>query len=46
MVGLIEIENHLDDDAVIDLVNGMNAVNGAGTYDYVSTGTIGSDAIR
>ena len=24
----------------------MNAVNGAGTYDYVSTGTIGTDAIK
>ena len=30
VVGLLEIENNLNDDAVIDLVNGLNAVNGAG----------------
>ncbi len=46
VVGLLEIENNITDDAVIDLVNGLNAVNGAGIYDYVSTGTIGSDAIK
>ena len=46
VVGLIEIENNVDDDAVIDLVNNLNAVNGPGTYDYVSTGTIGTDAIK
>ncbi len=46
VVGLIEIENNVNDDAVIDLVAGLNAVNGAGTYDYVSTGTIGTDAIK
>lgn len=46
IVGLLEIENNVNDDAVIDLVAGLNAVNGAGTYDYVSTGTIGTDAIK
>ncbi len=46
VVGLLEIENNVNDDAVIDLVNGLNAVNGAGTYAYVSTGTIGTDAIK
>jgi len=46
VVGLLEIENNLNDDAVIDLVAGLNAVNGAGTYDYISTGTIGTDAIK
>ena len=46
VVGLLEIENNVNDDAVKDLVNGLNAVNVAGTYDYVSTGVIGADAIK
>ena len=46
VVGLIEIENNIDDNAVLDLVDGLNAANGAGTYDFVSTGTIGTDAIK
>jgi predicted extracellular nuclease len=46
IVGLLEIENNVADDAVIDLVAGLNAANGAGTYDYISTGTIGTDAIK
>ena len=45
VVGLLEIENNVNDDAVIDLVNGLNA-NGAGPYAYVNTGTIGTDAIK
>ena len=46
VVGLIEIENHPTDAAIQDLVNGLNAVMGAGTYDYVPTGPIGDDAIK
>jgi len=46
VVGLIEIENNLNDDAVIDLVNGLNAAYGYSAYDYVSTGVIGTDAIK
>ena len=46
VVGLIEIENNVDDDAVIDLVASLNAVNGPGTYAAVTTGTIGTDAIK
>jgi hypothetical protein len=46
VVGLIEIENNIDDDAVLDLIDGLNAANGAGTYDYVPTGPIGTDAIK
>ena len=42
IVGLIEIENNADA-SLIDLVGGLNAVVGAGTYDYVDTGTIGGD---
>ena len=46
VVGLIEIENHLGDVPTADLVSGLNDVMGAGTYDYVATGAIGTDAIR
>jgi hypothetical protein len=46
VVGLIEIENDPADAAVADLVAGLNDALGAGTYDYVATGPIGSDAIR
>ena len=44
--GLIEIENNVSDDAVIDLVSGLNDATAPGTYDYVATGTIGTDAIK
>jgi len=46
VIGLLEIENNINDDAVIDLIEGLNEANGAGTYDYLSTGTIGADAIK
>lgn len=50
VVGLIEIENDrpgLDPDyPVADLVNGLNDIFGAGTYDYIPTGYIGTDAIK
>jgi predicted extracellular nuclease len=46
LVGLMEIENHPGDVPIADLVSGLNAVMGAGTYDYVATGAIGEDAIR
>jgi predicted extracellular nuclease len=46
VVGLIEIENNPADVPTADLVSGLNAVMGAGTYDYIATGAIGSDAIR
>jgi predicted extracellular nuclease len=46
VVGLMEIENHASDAAVIDLVDGLNAVAGAGTYDYIATGAVGSDVIK
>jgi uncharacterized repeat protein (TIGR01451 family) len=45
IVGLIEIENNAIT-ATQDLVDGLNAVVGAGTYDYVDTSTIGGDAIK
>jgi len=46
VVGLIEIENNPEDVPTANLVSGLNDVMGAGTYDYVATGAIGSDAIR
>ncbi len=46
VVGLIEIENHPADIPTADLVSGLNDSLGAGTYDYIATGAIGSDAIR
>ena len=45
VVGLIEIEND-DDVAVADLVTALNAQAGPGAYDYISTGFIGTDAIK
>ncbi|NNF10268.1 MAG: ExeM/NucH family extracellular endonuclease, partial [Acidimicrobiia bacterium] len=45
ILGLIEIEND-DDSSVADLVAGLNAVAGAGVYDYIATGFIGTDAIK
>ncbi len=46
VVGLIEIENHPGDVPTADLVSGLNNALGLGTYDYIVTGAIGSDAIR
>jgi predicted extracellular nuclease len=46
VVGLIEIENYPGDVPTADLVSGLNTVMGAGTYAYIPTGAIGTDAIR
>ncbi len=46
VVGLIEIENHVADVPTATLVDALNAQVGAGTYDYVETGGIGTDVIR
>jgi PKD repeat protein len=46
IVGLMEIENHTNDAAVDNLVDGLNAISGAGTYAKVATGPIGEDAIK
>ena len=43
--GLIEIENN-GDVAVQNLTDALNARVGAGTYSFVATGTIGTDAIK
>ncbi len=44
VVGLMEIENN--DAAIQDLVAGLNDAMGAGTYAYIDTGAIGTDAIK
>ena len=46
VVGLIEIENHAGDVPTATLVEALNAEVGAGTYDYIATGGIGTDVIR
>ncbi|HEU4477525.1 MAG TPA: ExeM/NucH family extracellular endonuclease [Pyrinomonadaceae bacterium] len=47
IVSLIEIENDSGaNSAIADLLNGLNAVSGAGTYTLIDTGVIGTDAIR
>ncbi len=46
VVGLMEIENHPGDVPVADLVSGLNAAAGAGTYEFIATGAVGTDAIR
>lgn len=50
LVGLMEIQNDFVDDttggALADLVAGLNAELGADVYDYIVTGTIGTDAIK
>ena len=46
VLGLVELENDADDSSIEDLVSALNAAVGAGTYDYVPTGFIGTDAIK
>ncbi|HSK96816.1 MAG TPA: ExeM/NucH family extracellular endonuclease, partial [Euzebyales bacterium] len=44
--GLIEMENTTGVEPLADLVAGLNDAAGADVYDFVDTGTIGTDAIR
>ena len=45
VIGLMELENN-DTAAIQDLVDGLNVVAGSGAFDFIDTGTIGSDAIK
>ncbi len=45
VVGIIEVENN-DSESTADLVSGLNDILGAGTYDFIDTGTVGGDAIK
>jgi predicted extracellular nuclease len=46
VIGLMEMENHPTDEALQDLVDGLNDIAGDGTYARIDTGTIGTDAIK
>ncbi|HSK53826.1 MAG TPA: ExeM/NucH family extracellular endonuclease [Jiangellales bacterium] len=46
VVGLMEMENTPGVEPAADLADGLNDILGAGTYGYVDTGVIGTDAIR
>jgi predicted extracellular nuclease len=47
IVGLMEIENDAPPNSAIEeLVAGLNAAMGAGTYSFINTGVIGTDEIK
>ena len=46
VVGLMEMENTPGVEPAANLVEGLNDLVGAGTYDFIDTGVIGTDAIR
>ena len=46
IVGLIEMENTPEVAPPLQIVTDLNAIVGAGTYAYLDTGVIGTDAIR
>ena len=46
VVGLMEIENNANDEAVDDLIQGLNDMAGDGAWAKVDTGPIGGDAIK
>ncbi len=45
LVGLVELENNASA-SLQGLVDALNAVAGAGAWDFIDTGTIGSDVIK
>jgi len=45
-LGLNELENTPGVEPLVDIVAGLNEILGHGTYDYIDTGTIGTDAIK
>ncbi len=47
VIGLMELENDAGPtSALADLVAGLNDVAGPGTYSYIDTGVVGTDAIK
>jgi hypothetical protein len=46
VIGLNELENTTGIDPLGDIVTGLNEISSAGTYAAISTGVIGTDAIR
>ena len=45
IVGLVELENNAHA-SLHEIVDGLNALPDAATYDFVATGTIGDDGIK
>ena len=46
ILGLIELENSEGVEPLAAIVDGLNAINGPGTYAYINTGNIGTDTIK
>jgi predicted extracellular nuclease len=46
VLGLIELENTTGVEPLEDIVSELNARTAPGTYDYIATGTIGTDVIK
>lgn len=46
VIGLMEMENNASDTALDNLISGLNAVAGAGTYAKISLFPLGDDAIK
>lgn len=46
VVGLVELENTYGVEPLADIVAGLNAMLGAGTYDYIDAGVTGPDVIK
>jgi uncharacterized protein len=46
VIGLMEMENSPGQEPAEDLAAGLNDIYGPGTYSYIDTGVIGTDAIR
>ncbi len=46
VIGLMEMENHASDAALNDLISGLNAVAGTGTYAKINYTPLGDDAIK
>ncbi|MEJ7771278.1 MAG: ExeM/NucH family extracellular endonuclease [Geodermatophilaceae bacterium] len=46
VLGIVEVENTTGVEPLADIVAGLNVLAGAGTYDYIETGTVGTDVIK
>lgn len=45
VIGLVEVENNATE-SLQAIVDAMNATAGAGAWDYLNTGTVGTDAVK
>jgi predicted extracellular nuclease len=46
VLGIVEVENTTGVEPLADIVAGLNEIAGEGTYDYIETGTVGTDVIK